>query len=158
MLPPHGHLIAASHLAGLSWPPLRMEGTRPELVTVLRAQHWWDEAQFLPSPCYRQVSVCYRTTGSLLNLATAEASVCILCTGSLKPLCSFPPLKGLVIYHRVSGTCLVNCIITVRLSVRIPLQSFTERYKILRKPCGSNKKRVCEKSNHHPVERKGTFL
>ncbi|KFO90259.1 Unconventional myosin-XIX, partial [Buceros rhinoceros silvestris] len=39
--------------------------------------------------------------------------------------------------------------------VRIPLQSFTERYKMLRKPCGSNKKRVCEKSNHRSVERKG---
>ncbi|XP_009077368.1 PREDICTED: unconventional myosin-XIX [Acanthisitta chloris] len=39
--------------------------------------------------------------------------------------------------------------------VRIPLQSFTERYKILRRSCGSSKNRVCEKSNCHPAEKKG---
>ncbi|NXC05091.1 MYO19 protein, partial [Orthonyx spaldingii] len=39
--------------------------------------------------------------------------------------------------------------------VRIPFQSFTERYKILRKSWGSSKKRMCDKSNSHPAEKKG---
>lgn len=47
---------------------------------------------------------------------------------------------------------------TVHLSVRIPFQSFTERYKILRKSWGSSRKRVCDKSNSHSAEEKGKFL
>ncbi|NWV78065.1 MYO19 protein, partial [Dasyornis broadbenti] len=39
--------------------------------------------------------------------------------------------------------------------VRIPFQSFTERYEILRKSWGSSKKRVWDKSNSHPAEKKG---
>ncbi|XP_071673117.1 unconventional myosin-XIX isoform X3 [Patagioenas fasciata] len=39
--------------------------------------------------------------------------------------------------------------------VRIPFQSFTERYEILRKPCPSNKNRVCDTSNHHTAKNKG---
>ncbi|KFP58006.1 Unconventional myosin-XIX, partial [Cariama cristata] len=39
--------------------------------------------------------------------------------------------------------------------IRIPFQSFTERYEILRKSCGSNKNRVCDKSNYHTAEKKG---
>ncbi|NXN88351.1 MYO19 protein, partial [Bombycilla garrulus] len=38
--------------------------------------------------------------------------------------------------------------------VRIPFQSFTERYKLLRKSWGSSKKRVWDKSNSHPAEKK----
>ncbi|NXI80044.1 MYO19 protein, partial [Rhipidura dahli] len=36
--------------------------------------------------------------------------------------------------------------------VRIPFQSFTERYKILRKSWGSSKRRVCDKSSSHSAE------
>ncbi|NXM42082.1 MYO19 protein, partial [Gymnorhina tibicen] len=39
--------------------------------------------------------------------------------------------------------------------VRIPFQSFTERYKVLRKSWGSSKRRVCDKSNSHSAEQKG---
>ncbi|XP_005056677.1 PREDICTED: unconventional myosin-XIX [Ficedula albicollis] len=39
--------------------------------------------------------------------------------------------------------------------VRIPFQSFTERYELLRKSWGSSKKRVWDKSNSHPAEKKG---
>ncbi|KAM8991125.1 unconventional myosin-XIX isoform 1-T1 [Ara ararauna] len=39
--------------------------------------------------------------------------------------------------------------------VRIPLQSFTERYEILRTSCGSNKNRGCDKSNYHTAEQNG---
>ncbi|NXH62943.1 MYO19 protein, partial [Rhabdornis inornatus] len=39
--------------------------------------------------------------------------------------------------------------------VRIPFQSFTERYELLRKSWGSSKKRVWGKSNSHPAENKG---
>ncbi|NWT54611.1 MYO19 protein, partial [Erythrocercus mccallii] len=39
--------------------------------------------------------------------------------------------------------------------VRIPFQSFTERYELLRKSWGSGKKRVWDKSNSHPAEKKG---
>ncbi|XP_064892814.1 unconventional myosin-XIX isoform X3 [Columba livia] len=38
--------------------------------------------------------------------------------------------------------------------VRIPFQSFTERYEILRKSYPSNKNRVCDKSNHHTAKNK----
>ncbi|NXM53524.1 MYO19 protein, partial [Illadopsis cleaveri] len=38
--------------------------------------------------------------------------------------------------------------------VRIPFQSFTERYKLLRRSWGSSKKRVWDKSNSHPAEKK----
>ncbi|NXR56571.1 MYO19 protein, partial [Hippolais icterina] len=38
--------------------------------------------------------------------------------------------------------------------VRIPFQSFTERYELLRKSWGSSKKRLWDKSNSHPAERK----
>ncbi|XP_071621223.1 unconventional myosin-XIX [Heliangelus exortis] len=39
--------------------------------------------------------------------------------------------------------------------VRIPCQSFTERYGILRKSSGSHKTRVQDKSNHHAAEKAG---
>nr|XP_030143775.3 unconventional myosin-XIX isoform X1 [Taeniopygia guttata] len=39
--------------------------------------------------------------------------------------------------------------------VRIPFQSFTERYELLRKSWGSSKKRVWGKSSSHPAEKKG---
>ncbi|XP_064022704.1 unconventional myosin-XIX isoform X2 [Pogoniulus pusillus] len=39
--------------------------------------------------------------------------------------------------------------------VRIPFQSFMERYAILRKPCGSNRKRVCDQSSSHTAEETG---
>ncbi|NXO82212.1 MYO19 protein, partial [Sitta europaea] len=39
--------------------------------------------------------------------------------------------------------------------IRIPFQSFTERYKLLRKSWGSSKKRVWDRSNSHPAEKKG---
>ncbi|XP_039576653.1 unconventional myosin-XIX isoform X1 [Passer montanus] len=39
--------------------------------------------------------------------------------------------------------------------VRIPFQSFTERYELLRKSWGSSKKRVWDKSSSHPAEKKG---
>ncbi|NXC99007.1 MYO19 protein, partial [Certhia familiaris] len=39
--------------------------------------------------------------------------------------------------------------------VRIPFQSFTERYELLRKSWGSSKKRVWDRSNSHPAEKKG---
>ncbi|XP_030328647.1 unconventional myosin-XIX isoform X3 [Strigops habroptila] len=39
--------------------------------------------------------------------------------------------------------------------VRIPLQSFTERYEILRTSRGSNKNRGCDKSNYHTAEQNG---
>uniref|UniRef100_A0A8C3P2Y8 Unconventional myosin-XIX n=1 Tax=Cyanoderma ruficeps TaxID=181631 RepID=A0A8C3P2Y8_9PASS len=39
--------------------------------------------------------------------------------------------------------------------VRIPFQSFTERYELLRKSWGSSKKRVWDKSNSHPAEKEG---
>ncbi|NWV09393.1 MYO19 protein, partial [Ptilonorhynchus violaceus] len=42
--------------------------------------------------------------------------------------------------------------------VRIPFQSFTERYKILRRSWGSSKKRVCDKINSHSAEKKGEPL
>ncbi|NXO41192.1 MYO19 protein, partial [Locustella ochotensis] len=38
--------------------------------------------------------------------------------------------------------------------VRIPFQSFTERYELLRKSWGSSKKRVWDKNNSHPAEKK----
>ncbi|NXI57851.1 MYO19 protein, partial [Chloroceryle aenea] len=38
--------------------------------------------------------------------------------------------------------------------VRIPFQRFTERYGILRKPRGANKKRVCDKSSYDTAEEK----
>ncbi|NXR86548.1 MYO19 protein, partial [Hypocryptadius cinnamomeus] len=38
--------------------------------------------------------------------------------------------------------------------VRIPFQSFTERYKLLRRSWGSSQKRVWDKSNSHPAEHK----
>ncbi|NXI12518.1 MYO19 protein, partial [Irena cyanogastra] len=38
--------------------------------------------------------------------------------------------------------------------VRIPFQSFTERYELLRKSWGSSKKRVWDKSSSHPAEKK----
>ncbi|XP_074413346.1 unconventional myosin-XIX isoform X3 [Zonotrichia albicollis] len=37
--------------------------------------------------------------------------------------------------------------------VRIPFQSFTERYELLRKSWGSSKKRVWDKSGSHPAEK-----
>ncbi|NXH12919.1 MYO19 protein, partial [Bucco capensis] len=37
--------------------------------------------------------------------------------------------------------------------VRIPLQSFTERYGVLRKSCGARKKRASEPSNQPPAEK-----
>ncbi|XP_063258932.1 unconventional myosin-XIX isoform X2 [Prinia subflava] len=39
--------------------------------------------------------------------------------------------------------------------VRIPFQSFTERYELLRKSWGSNKRRVWDKSSSHPAEKTG---
>ncbi|NXS36038.1 MYO19 protein, partial [Pomatostomus ruficeps] len=39
--------------------------------------------------------------------------------------------------------------------VRIPFQSFTERYKILRKSWGSGRKRAWDQSNSHPAEETG---
>uniref|UniRef100_A0A8D2N8C3 Unconventional myosin-XIX n=1 Tax=Zonotrichia albicollis TaxID=44394 RepID=A0A8D2N8C3_ZONAL len=42
--------------------------------------------------------------------------------------------------------------------VRIPFQSFTERYELLRKSWGSSKKRVWDKSSSHPAEKTGKFL
>ncbi|KAM7088603.1 unconventional myosin-XIX isoform 1-T1 [Ciconia maguari] len=42
--------------------------------------------------------------------------------------------------------------------IRIPFQSFTERYEILRKSCGSNKNRVCDKSNYHTAKKKEIFI
>ncbi|XP_074413344.1 unconventional myosin-XIX isoform X1 [Zonotrichia albicollis] len=39
--------------------------------------------------------------------------------------------------------------------VRIPFQSFTERYELLRKSWGSSKKRVWDKSGSHPAEKTG---
>ncbi|XP_066058019.1 unconventional myosin-XIX [Chamaea fasciata] len=39
--------------------------------------------------------------------------------------------------------------------VRIPFQSFTERYELLRKSWGSSKKRVWDKGNPHPAEKEG---
>ncbi|NXA80805.1 MYO19 protein, partial [Thryothorus ludovicianus] len=39
--------------------------------------------------------------------------------------------------------------------VRIPFQSFTERYELLKKSCGSRKKRVWDRSSSHPAEKKG---
>ncbi|XP_061224777.1 unconventional myosin-XIX isoform X2 [Neopsephotus bourkii] len=39
--------------------------------------------------------------------------------------------------------------------VRIPLQSFTERYEILRTSRGCNKNRGCDKSNYHTAEQNG---
>ncbi|XP_068011088.1 unconventional myosin-XIX isoform X1 [Melanerpes formicivorus] len=39
--------------------------------------------------------------------------------------------------------------------VRIPFQRFMERYAILRKSCGSNKKRVCDKSSSPAAEETG---
>ncbi|NXS07834.1 MYO19 protein, partial [Neodrepanis coruscans] len=38
--------------------------------------------------------------------------------------------------------------------VRIPFPSFTKRYKLLRKSCGSSKNRGSEQSNSHPAEKK----
>uniref|UniRef100_A0A672U4A4 Unconventional myosin-XIX n=1 Tax=Strigops habroptila TaxID=2489341 RepID=A0A672U4A4_STRHB len=42
--------------------------------------------------------------------------------------------------------------------VRIPLQSFTERYEILRTSRGSNKNRGCDKSNYHTAEQNDTEM
>lgn len=39
--------------------------------------------------------------------------------------------------------------------VRIPFQSFTERYEILKKSWGCSKRRVRDKSSSHPAEKKG---
>ncbi|XP_064323811.1 unconventional myosin-XIX isoform X1 [Phalacrocorax carbo] len=39
--------------------------------------------------------------------------------------------------------------------IRIPFQSFTERYEILRKSRESNKNRACNKSNYHTAKEKG---
>ncbi|KAM6048591.1 unconventional myosin-XIX isoform 1-T1 [Theristicus caerulescens] len=39
--------------------------------------------------------------------------------------------------------------------IRIPFQSFVERYEILRKSCGSNKTRMRDKSNYHTAKKKG---
>lgn len=43
-------------------------------------------------------------------------------------------------------------------SLRIPFQSFIERYQLLRKSWGSSKKRAWDKSNSHPAGKKGKFL
>lgn len=79
-----------------------------------------------------------------------------------KAILAFFPFKGSVIYlpYSKKGSVISSddsCLeFTVHLSLRIPFQSFTERYELLRKSW--SKKRVWDKSNSHPAEKKGEFL
>lgn len=121
-------------------------------------QPYHKEAKFLPNPCCRQKSLLVLGSGQSVHPLHLGDHIGRLFAFSALHFWSpsaVYPLKGCIIYHIVNDGCLQ---LPAPLSVRIPFQSFMERYAILRKSCGSNRKRVCDQSSSHTAEETGMWV